>query len=177
MRKLILRQHQSPGDILMLTAAVRDLHSCYPGLFETDVRTPCPDLWRHNPYVTPLNEKDADAEVIDCHYPLIHRSNQAPYHFVHGFIDYLNEQLFLKITPTRFGGDIHLAPEERLPLPQLPAELGEEIPFWIVVSGGKYDFTAKWWDPGRFQAVVDHFRGKVLFVQVGERGHHHPPLR
>lgn len=49
MRKLILRNFQSPCDILMLTAAVRDLHACYPGLFQTDVSTSCPDLWPHTP--------------------------------------------------------------------------------------------------------------------------------
>ena len=38
--KLILRNSQSPGDIVMLTAAVRDLHACRPGQFLTDVRTP-----------------------------------------------------------------------------------------------------------------------------------------
>jgi hypothetical protein len=44
MRKLILRNFQSPGDILMLTAAVRDLHRAHPGEFLTDVRTSCPGL-------------------------------------------------------------------------------------------------------------------------------------
>ena len=29
-RKLVLRNFQSPGDIVMLTAAVRDLHRAYP---------------------------------------------------------------------------------------------------------------------------------------------------
>ena len=41
MRDVILTNYQSPGDIVMLTAAVRDLHSKYPGDFLTDVRTPC----------------------------------------------------------------------------------------------------------------------------------------
>ena len=26
---------------------------------------------------------------------------------------------------------------------------GEDTPIWIVVSGGKYDYTTKWWDPQR----------------------------
>ena len=73
MRKLILRNFQSPGDIVMLTAAVRDLHRSYPGEFLTDVRTPCPELWAHNPHLTPLAEDDPGVETIDCHYPLIHR--------------------------------------------------------------------------------------------------------
>ena len=49
--KLILLNFQSPGDIVMLTAAVRDLHQCCPGQFLTDVRTPCPSLWENNPHL------------------------------------------------------------------------------------------------------------------------------
>ncbi|HEX2723982.1 MAG TPA: hypothetical protein VHM24_13785, partial [Gemmatimonadaceae bacterium] len=67
--KLILRNFQSPGDIVMLTAAVRDLHRCHPGRFVTDVRTSCPALWENNPYLTPLNLEDWDVRIIDCHYP------------------------------------------------------------------------------------------------------------
>lgn len=52
-RKLILSCRLSPGDVVMLTAAVRDLHQRYPGEFVTDVRTASPDLWTHNPYLTP----------------------------------------------------------------------------------------------------------------------------
>ena len=53
MRKLILRNFQSAGDIVMLTEAARDLHRSHPGEFMTDVRTPFPDLWAHNPYIAP----------------------------------------------------------------------------------------------------------------------------
>ena len=36
----------------------------------------------------------------------------------------------------------------------------------------------QWWDVERCQAVVDHFRGRIQFVQCGEagKGHVHPPL-
>ncbi len=69
--KLILRNFLSPGDITMLTAAVRDLHKCYPNKYESDVRTPCPHLWENNPYLAPLNETDPGVTVIQCEYPLI----------------------------------------------------------------------------------------------------------
>jgi hypothetical protein len=49
MRKLILSSFQSAGDIVMLTAAVRDLHRSHPGEFLTDVRTPFPQLWSYYP--------------------------------------------------------------------------------------------------------------------------------
>jgi hypothetical protein len=45
-----------------------------------------------------------------------------------------------------------------------------------VRSGGKFDYTIKWWDHQRYQDVVDHFRDRLLFVQVGENHHNHPAI-
>ncbi len=176
MRKLILRNFQSPGDIVMLTAAVRDIHRAYPGEFLTDVRTSCPALWEHNPHVTPIADDEPGVEVIDCHYPLIHRSNQVPCHFLHGFPAYLNERLGLSIRVTEFKGDIHISDGERAWFDRVQTRYGTGRPFWLVVSGGKHDFTIKWWDPARMQQVVRYFRDRFDFVQVGEGGHHHPPI-
>ena len=176
MRKLVLRNFQSPGDIVMLTAAVRDLHRCHPGEFLTDVRTSCPDLWHFNPHITPLDEADPDVTVIDCQYPLIHRSNQEPRHFLDGFVEYLNEQLGLRIRVTEFRGDIHISQSEKDWFDDVEGREGESQPFWLFASGGKFDFTAKWWDPARYQQVVDHFRGRIQFVQIGENHHNHPPI-
>jgi hypothetical protein len=175
-RKLILRNFQSPGDIVMLTAAVRDLHRAYPGEFVTDVRTSCPELWWNNPYLTPLPEGENGVEVVDCHYPLIHESNQAPWHFLHGFIDFLNRRLSLAIRPTAFRGDIHLSGEEKHPVCTLQALALVGKPYWIIVAGGKMDFTIKWWSTERYQQVVDHFRGRIAFVQLGAANHMHPAL-
>ncbi len=160
----------------MLTAAVRDLHAAAPGQFQTDVRTSASALWENNPHLTPLREDEPGVESLDMHYPLIHQSNQRPYHFLHGYPQYLEEQLGLRIPITRFQGDIHLsAAEQQAPPPGTDAGVPEH--FWIVMAGGKYDFTAKWWNPDFFQQVVDRFRGRVTFVQCGESGHWHPRLR
>ena len=91
-RRLILRSFQSPGDTVMLTAAVRDLHAACPGQFVTDVRTSADALWEHNPHLTRLQENDAGVESLDMHYPLIHQSNQRPYHFLHGYRDRVNQR-------------------------------------------------------------------------------------
>jgi ADP-heptose:LPS heptosyltransferase len=175
-RKLILKCDLSPGDIVMLTAAVRDLHRGYPGRFVTDVRTSCAEIWKNNPYLTPLSDKDPEATHIRCHYPLINRSNEAPYHCVHGFIEFLNDRLGLAIKPTLFKGDIHLSHQEKNWCSQIHEVTRRNIPFWIVAAGGKYDVTIKWWQTERYQTVVDHFRDRIQFVQIGEYGHHHPRL-
>jgi hypothetical protein len=174
--KLILKCGLSPGDIVMLTAAVRDLHGCYPGRFAVDVRTVCPDLWLHNPHLMPLRDDDPEARVLDCRYPLIDDCNRAPVHCLNGFIEFLNDQLGLKIRLSAAKGDLHLSSEERTWFSQVREWTGEDTPFWILTAGGKYDVTVKWWAPERYQQVVDHFRKRLVFVQAGQRGHHHPRL-
>jgi ADP-heptose:LPS heptosyltransferase len=61
---------------------------------------------------------------------------------------------------------------ERRPL----SKLKHDGPFWIIVAGGKQDFTAKWWNPLSYQKVVDHFQGKIQFVQCGAARDWHPAL-
>ena len=175
-RMIVISNHQAPGDVLMLTAAVRDLHRAHSRSFALAADTSCGALWEHNPYIEVLNSHtQQNACLIQCHYPLVHRSNQIPYHFLHGFIQYLEQQLQVRIPLTEFKGDIHLSEEERQ-VPSLVERMGQGRDFWILMAGGKYDFTTKWWDPRSYQRVVDHFRGKILFAQCGEASHWHPPL-
>jgi ADP-heptose:LPS heptosyltransferase len=177
MPQLHLTNKQSPGDVVMLTAAVRDLHLAFPHRFSTSVQTSAKALWEQNPYIVGKAHKNGESEVIECNYPLIHRSNAGPWHFIHGFHHFLSERLGVRIEPTAFKGDIHLSPDERRWMSQVQEITKMPLPFWIMAAGGKYDYTAKWWPNERYQEVVDHFHGRILFVQVGEKSHHHPALR
>src|SRR5207302_1688830 len=95
--KLIIVSKLSPGDVLMLTAAIRDLHRSHPGKFLTAVDTSVPELWENNPYVVPLAEIGEGAERMEANYPIIHESNGGAYHFVHGYRLDLEKQLGLRI--------------------------------------------------------------------------------
>ena len=172
MIRLLLTNHQAPGDILMLTAAVRDLHAAFPGRYQTAVQTSAPELWDNNPHVTPLHELAKPYRAIQCGYPLVQQSNHAAMHFIHGFAQHLGWRLGVSIPIRRFAADIHLSDEERRS--RSPVEANG--PYWIIVAGGKYDFTTKWWDPAAYQAVVNQFAGRLTFVQCGQEGHWHPPL-
>ena len=176
MRRLILRDRFSPGDSVLLTAAVRDLHFHNPGKFVTDVRSLCPAIWEHNPFITELSDAAGGVELLDCHYPLINQANRLPYHAIHGYAQFLSAHLKVPVVPTAFKGDIYLSREERAWYSQVHEYGGIDLPFWIVVAGGKHDITVKWWATERYQKVIDHFRNKILFVQVGNRSHHHPKL-
>ncbi len=174
-KKIRLKHFLSPGDVVMLTAAVRDLHKAYPGKFLTDIQTSCDAIWENNPYITKFDKDDKSVMDIECEYELIHRSNQSAYHFIHGFHMDLEEKLGLRIPVTEFKGDIHISDTEKSWYSQVH-EMGIEDDFWIIMGGGKYDFTCKWWNPDYYQEVVDYFSGKITFVQCGEKGHWHPPL-
>ncbi|KKL13202.1 hypothetical protein LCGC14_2528130, partial [marine sediment metagenome] len=154
--------------------AVRDLKFSHPKV-EIDVRTACSQIWENNPYLTPLKEKDPDVEVYKVEYPLIHNSNEGQYHFIHGYRKDIEKRLGLEIKPTKFKGDIHISKEEKSWMSQLE-EMHIKDDFWIIMAGGKQDFTAKWYSPDYYQEVVDHFKGKITFVQAGEKGHWHPSL-
>lgn len=176
MVKLILSNFQSPGDIIMLTCAIRDLHNMYPGEYLTDVRTSCDTIFENNPYITMLDENDPDVITIPMHYPMIHKSNEGPYHFTMAFTEYLAEQLGRPIDYGKCKGDIYISDKEKSWFSQIREITGKDIPYWIIVAGGKEDCTIKWWEVERYQKVVDHFAGKITFVQVGAEDHHHPRL-
>jgi ADP-heptose:LPS heptosyltransferase len=119
--------------------------------------------------------EEDDSEVIDLNYPLIHKSNSTPHHFVHGFVQDLEEKLGIRIPCTELKGEIFISNQERNWISQV-AETGCTTPFWIINAGGKYDYTAKWWHPDYYQEVVNHFQGKIQFVQIGAKEHWHPKL-
>ncbi|OYV83437.1 MAG: hypothetical protein B7Z73_15970, partial [Planctomycetia bacterium 21-64-5] len=177
MPRLILRCGQCPGDVVVMTAAVRELHRQYPGQYQTDVRSCAPAIWEHNPYLTPIADGDRDARTIDMHYPLINQSNQRPVHFLEGYCEHLAGQLGLaSLRPHDFRGDIYLSDEERGWMNQVQETTGYRGAFWLVNAGSKNDFTCKQWPLESFQQVIDHFRGRITFVQIGASEHNHPPL-
>lgn len=159
-----------------MTATVRDLKAGYPSLV-IDVRTSCPPLWENNPHIAPLDEDDPTVEVFDIEYPLIHRSNQGPWHFLQGFIEDASNKLCLPLHLKEFRGDIHLSAIERSLDSPVHRLTQRPTRYWILVAGGKFDFTTKWWNPASYQAVVDALRDDVLFVQCGGADHWHPRLR
>lgn len=176
-RRIILRNFQAPGDVIVLTAAVRDLHRCFPNEFETDVRTSVPALWLNNPNLTPLTEENPAVEIIDCHYPLINTSNTNGRHFLTAFHHFLGSYLKRDFLLQEFRGDLHLSDQELIAWPHLLSDFETELPCWILAAGGKFDFTAKWWPTEFYQAVVDQLRDEIQFIQVGSAHDYHPRLR
>ncbi len=170
---LLVRNPFSLGDIVVLSAAIRDLHAAYPSRFLTGIECDHPDVFFANPHAA---EVGPEARILDCAHVKLDRSGQAGHHYLQAYIDLFNKQLGTAIALTEPRGDLHLSHDERRWYSELYNYCGRELPYWVVCSGGKFDLPVKWWGHDRFQSVVDRFRGRIQFVQVGAFGNHHPRL-
>jgi len=168
----------SPGDVLTMTAAVESLHATYPGQFRTDVRTPVPEVWQHNPLIVPL-EEDEGAEWIRMEYPSIHQSDGRLVSFLEGYTAYLGERVALPLRLTTNRPHLYLSEDETKWIDQLQHHFtnGRKVPFWLVNAGIKRDYTVKQWPVESFQEVIDLTRGRLQWVQIGDLSHDHPELR
>lgn len=185
-QKILLHTIISPGDIVTLTAAVRDLHRQYPGKFRVAVATNCPEIWEGNPYIEEFqievhdNEPvpvDKDVKVLKVDYPLVHECNGGAYHFIHGYAQDISQKLNIpNIKITEMKGDIHITDQEKSWVSQVHELLGDDYPYWIVDAGYKNDYTAKGWEFERYQKVVDALP-EIFFVQIGAKEHNHPDLK
>lgn len=99
------------------------------------------------------------------------------YHQIHSLGHDIADKLGLSsvIPMGELRGLITLSDLERSWISQVE-EMGNLNPFWLIQTGGSELESAAWWHPARYQRVVDDFRGKITFVQVGLASENHPRL-
>ena len=173
-KRLILRNRLSPGDILVMSVAIRALHKAHPGKFLTDVDTPCNYIFENNPYISKLN---GDGQLIDMQYPEIHKSGASGRHFVDGHRKYLEDVLEIKIPRVGLLPDIFLNQDEQNWVSPVVAETGYEGKYWVINAGCKSDYPLKQYH--RWQEVVYAWKKEypdIQLVQIGQSGHQHAPL-
>jgi hypothetical protein len=177
MEKFILHNRLAPGDVAVMTAAVKAVQDANPGRFQFDYRGTGSELWWFNPYLTPLDPAAEDVHNLQTNYTNgIGSSNQRPRHFIEGYTQFFKEKFGVKAPVNHFHPDIYINDEEKSWISQVEEITRVNHPYWILVAGGKFDYTIKWWDYRRFQKVVNKLRGKVCFVRVGQTNDYHPPI-
>jgi ADP-heptose:LPS heptosyltransferase len=170
---IIFKQWQAPGDLLMLTCAIRDLHKMYPGKMKTDVLCCYPEVFFNNPYITYF-PKDGSVPIVDLKYDKA-RDKLAPlgYHFSSVFIYILNEMYDLKLMKTSMRPDIYLTEDEKLD--RILEKLEIEKPYWLINTGVKQDIPVKGYPPCGWQKIIDALVDKgIKLYQVGSRDDIHP---
>jgi ADP-heptose:LPS heptosyltransferase len=172
--KLVLRARVFPGDLLMLTSAIRDLHLAHPGRFVTDVDTTCRQIWQHNPYVERV-DRTTTHRYIDLGYPAYSHNEMHPRHLTTRYHNKLSEELGVRVPVTEERPEVYLDEDEKKP--DFLATMNVTRPYWVVVAGGKFDTTTKWWNPSYYQQVVDQLSATISFVQCGAASDWHLPLQ
>lgn len=177
-RRMCLMNRQSPGDVLVLTAAIESLEKKYPGQYRISIQTSVPAIFEYNPHIYPLGAKE-DVLFVEMEYNLIHSCNQRPVHFMQGFTEHLGEVLGIDLPLLVNKPYIYLDEKETKWISQVQEVAGEKFPYWVVNAGIKNDFTAKYWGRKNYQRLVDKLKGKIRFVQIGslEPTHYHPSLK
>jgi len=196
-KKLVLVNRLAPGDVLVMTNAIRDLHKAHPGKYITDVRTSCQEIFQNNPYITKLSYDDSavqavidkfsqksdpmgnsdmvgDIKVVDMQYPLIHRSGEVGAHFSEGHREYLETLLKVKIPQTALTPEIYLDSSESQWVSPVAVKLDFHGKYWVINAGSKGDYTLKQYP--YYQEVVNLLKDKITFVQIGQLEHAHVPL-
>lgn len=165
MHRIILRHNRAPGDVLVMTALVRDLALSHPGKYQIMVDTSFRELWDNNPYVVPAKDNRLGAAVINLSYgKSIGRAGREPIHFLTGFHHDFLEKTKTDVPLLYPRPDLHLSREEDTVSPI-------DGRYWIVMAGGKNDFTTKHPRYQNIQESVDILRGCGLrFVQIGGKG-------
>lgn len=170
-RVIYLEQRQCPGDVVVMTGAVRDLAEQYPD-YEIWVDTTAQDIWKGNPHVK-MGKPSGAFESYYVDYDDIHNAGKSGRHFSQAFHISLSELLGVEVKQSEIYPDLHVSEkeQERLSLPT-------DGPFWVLNAGFKADFPLKNWGWGNYQTLVELLEDEITFVQVGEEspGHTHLPL-
>lgn len=172
--KVLIRQHQCPGDILTLSASIRDLKQKFPNV-KIKLETSCGEIWDNNPYIDEYPDEEADID-FKAKYPLVDRSNTCGQHMIYGFKEYIENELGIDFNINRFGCDVHLSSEEKRWTNQVEETFGYKGKFWLINTGHKNDYPLKQWPTEKWQEVVDKLKDKITFVQVGVEKHNTIPL-
>lgn len=178
--EVLITSDLPPGDIVVYTGALRELHEQYPERFRTAVQTTAQELWAHHPYVEPVGDGARRVEFgySQGNWASVHKSNQRPATFLAAACESLAIALGLPtLLPYGFAGEVPLSDEEKSWIPQVEERFGRPQRYVLVNAGVKRDYTAKAWPVQHYQQVIDLLGDGVAFVQIGAAEHEHPPLR
>lgn len=174
-RRLILIHKRAPGDTVVMTGLVRDIALARPGEFEIAVDTHAPEMWENNPYVVPRKELEARGRVehIKLTYGKgLRDQTHETVHFLSYFHRDFEVQTRARVPLTLPYPDLHLSEEEK----SRRVVAGR---YWVFLSGGKSDFTAKVWGATAWREAVGQLAALgIPCVQIGgsHRTHWHPEI-
>lgn len=176
MEKILFQCTLAPGDIVVLTSAIRDLNLAYPDKYRCNVWGErgqlYPALLENNPFVdTTITPKTSTRIIVPHYHEEMRLSNtQRDLHFTEAITSNIAKQLGITIRSNKRPA-LYLTDQEKANRPQ-------QKPYWVLMAGCKSDITTKCWSEEHWQSLVTILRD-ITFVQVGaaNREHWNPSLR
>ena len=85
-RKIVFAHGRAPGDVLMLSAGIRDFHALFPSI-ALNVETKFPELFFNNPHIDATVKRGGPGvEFYRVGYPVIQGCNEGNVHFTMAFL-------------------------------------------------------------------------------------------
>ena len=169
-RNIILSFYKGLGDEVLLTGIIKEIKTFYPH-FNVYVISYYPDLWKYNPYITHLTPSDLQLEkhsILQEFYPKEHT--------LISFIRKVVERSINAPIPCILSrGEIYLDKDEKKKKP-FSSLVNYQQPVFILNIEGVLLWRTKWWIPEYAQKVIDHFKNKIQFVQIGSSRFYHTHL-
>lgn len=159
MKRIYLTHDRAAGDIVVMTALIRDLAKQFPNDYQIAVKTSVPSLWEHNPYVRRFPQEAADLSIKLDYGSYMH--NKLGQHFLRGFHHNFEQRTGVAVSLLEPKPDLHLSDAEK----GCRLVSGE---YWVMMAGGKTDFTIKHWPYANYQKTADTLQALgIKVVQAG----------
>jgi ADP-heptose:LPS heptosyltransferase len=178
-KKIILFNFQGLGDVVVLTAAVRDLKLTYPHL-QLNICTSYDDVFLNNPHISNVKLEDNDAECyyVDFRsYPYWDHAQASYPHFLGSMHKSVMYETGLSYNISSLLPNLYVTKQE---IETVRQKFKLNRPYWIINAGYRnhedIDGSLKWWGNKNYQEVVNKFKDQIQFVQIGSDKDNHPEL-
>ena len=164
--KVVFHNRQAFGDILTMTAGIRDFKKAFPDT-QVGVITTAMHIWDHNPHID-HSFRDTRHQVKIGPGKLTNKSNACDLHMCNAFRVDIEDKLGLQIPQGPITPDIWMTEEEYKRDPLIDG------PYWVFIYGGEPGWPSKQYH--RWQEVVDILKDDIQIVQLGVNKHPFPRL-
>ena len=165
-KQIVFHNRQAIGDILTMTAGIRDFKKQFPET-RVGVSTTAMHIWDNNPHIDHTFSDSKHLLKIGPGF-LTNRSNTWNLHMCNAFRVDIENKLGLSIEQGAIRPDIWMTKEEMKRPPLIDG------PYWVFVYGGEPGWQTKQYH--RWQEVINLLREDIKIVQVGVKHHPYPAL-
>lgn len=160
-KEYVFANRQRIGDILVMTAGIRDFKNAFPDT-RVNVITTAMHIWDHNKSIDPTLVPTESNTIKIGPSKLTNASNRLDWHFANAYRMSIEDALNIHIPQGESRPDIWFTEEE-----YYASRIIKE-PYWIIVVGGEKGWGCKMYPLERWQEFINQNKD-IIFYQLGAR--------